>query len=68
VHAHEVHKLFFPGDSVKATYGEHKGAEGFIVEIDEVSATIYKPKVVTIHGILHQQPGDEVCCTGYQIT
>jgi transcription elongation factor SPT5 len=64
VHAREVRKLFLLGDSVKAMYGEHKGAEGFIVEIGEVSATIYRHKVVTIRGILHRQPGDEVGCTG----
>jgi hypothetical protein len=66
--AQEVRKLFLLGNSIKAIYSEHKGAEGFIVEMDEVSATIYKPKVVTIHHIPHQLPGDKVGCTGYQIT
>jgi transcription elongation factor len=49
----ELRKLFNLGDRVKVVYGEHQSAEGFIVEMGDVSATIYTPDVVKNIDTLH---------------
>jgi hypothetical protein len=67
VFVREVRKLFQLGDYVQAVYGENQGAEGFIVEMGEFSATIYKDKVVKYDDTWHQQPGDEVSYDLYHI-
>jgi len=54
VHVREVRKFFHLGDSIEALYGEHRGVEGFIVEMGETFALIYTPNMST----LYQQPNE----------
>jgi len=57
----EVWKLFHLGDSIQALYGEHRGAEGFIVGMGKLSAIIYTPNVKYSNTYTqHQHPGNEV--------
>jgi ribosomal protein L24 len=56
----QVRKKFCLGDFVQAVCGEHRGEEGFIVEMDEVSTTIYRHNVVKCADVSNQQAGDEV--------
>jgi hypothetical protein len=56
----EVWKLFQLGNLVQVVYREHRDVEGFIVEMDQVFATIYIPKTAKYVDTWHQQAGDEV--------
>jgi transcription elongation factor len=47
VHAGEVCKFFHLGDFVESLCGEHRGVEGFIVEMGEIFAVIYVPNTNT---------------------
>jgi transcription elongation factor len=51
----DVRKYFLQGDFVRIMHGPNEGEEGFILDIDEVRALLYKPGP-------SGQPGIEVRC------
>jgi hypothetical protein len=53
----EICKLFSPGDFVRVLFGVHQGKEGFIVDLEGNSATIYH-RHVPVAGVPAGHTGD----------
>ena len=56
----EMRKFFLPGDFVVIMLGEHKGVQGFIVQMDEPSVAIYQRDPRSQSRMLSEEVGNEV--------
>jgi transcription elongation factor len=60
IHTKEFRKFFLPGDFVVVLLGEHKGVQGFIVQMDDHNAAIYQRGPRSGSSLLFEEMGNEV--------